>query len=316
MRILVTGAAGFIGSHVVAHSLQSGAEVVAVIHQTARPELAASSAKVVACSDCADRAAVEKLFQGAAIDAVIHCAGRASDTGWPSAFRRANLEAAAVVAEVALCHGVKRVVHVSTTDVYGMRDFHGEDESLPFDLSARNPYPRFKIKAEQWLNANIPPDKRVIIRPAAVWGENDPTLTRRFLDFLRRSPFIVHFGKWRGQNRWPLADVRRVAAACFLGATHPDTAGRACNVIDPAHTTLDAFYTRLCDRHFPDRVFKRLFLSYSLGACVGACSSALSSLFNASHPLFDPSLYALDSISHNLDFNGDAMNRLLGQTRV
>ena len=73
-----------------------------------------------------------------------------------------------------------KFVFISTADVYGIRDFSGEDVStLRFDDNLRNPYPRYKIKSELWLKANLPPERFACIRPAAVWGPGDETLERR-----------------------------------------------------------------------------------------------------------------------------------------
>jgi nucleoside-diphosphate-sugar epimerase len=245
---------------------------------------------------------------------VIHCAGRASDVGWPREFRRANFDS--VVNLGLLCRetGISRLVFVSTTDVYGLRDFCGEaEDELPLDTSARNPYPRYKIRAEQWLRANLPPARYAIIRPAAVWGEGDPTLTPRFRAFLASSPYIVHFGRWRGQNRWPLADVRTVAAANCLAAVRPEAAGQAINVLDSDRTTIEAFYRQLAAQYFPDRRFRSITLPYACGAALGGAISLLSNLLNLRHPFADPSLYALRSVSHNLDFSNARLRSLFAQ---
>ena len=119
--------------------------------------------------------------------------------------------------DLSMRHDARRFVFVSTTDVYGMRDFHGETEDeLAFDPRPRNPYPKYKILAEKWMATNLPKDRYSIVRPAAVWGEDDPSMTKRVRDFLAWSPYIVHFGKWKGRNRWPKVHVDTVAKANYL----------------------------------------------------------------------------------------------------
>lgn len=308
MRVAVTGAAGFIGLSTVREALRRGWRVDALTHRSESKELnarAANGAVRLARADLGEPAQIRAAFDGTPPpDALIHCAGRASDVGWASEFRRANFESVVNLATFCLERGVARFVFVSTTDVYGLRDFQGESEDeLPFDEAARNPYPRFKILAEKWLRDNLPAERYSVIRPAAVWGEGDPTLTPRFRAFLETSPIIVHFGRWRGQNRWPLADVRTVAAANCLAAVRPEAAGRAFNVLDSAHTTVDAFYRQIAAQHFPERRFRTVTLPYALGAALGATVSGISNLLNLKHPFTDPSLYALRSVSHNLDFS-------------
>ena len=151
--------------------------------------------------------------------------------------------------------------------------------------------------------ANLPKERYALIRPAEVWGEGDPTLMPRFRTFLAASPFIIHFGPWRGRNRWPLAHVKTVAAANYLAAVRPEAAGQAINVLDSAHTSIEAFYRLVAARYFPDRRFRSVTLPYGCGLVLGGLVSGVSDLLNLSHPFTEPSLYALRSVSHNLDFS-------------
>lgn len=316
MHVLVTGAAGFIGLNTVREALRRGWRVDAVTHRASAPELsalAASGAVRLRRVDLADFNQVRGAFQACDTpDAVIHCAGRASDVGWPRAFRRANYDSVVNLGTLCQTRGVNRLVFVSTTDVYGLRDFHGENEDdLPLDETARNPYPRYKIRAEKWLRANLPIGRYAIIRPAAVWGEGDPTLTPRFRAFLATSPFIIHFGHWHGRNRWPLADVRTVAVANCLAASRSEAAGQAINVLDSERTSIDDFYRQVAARYFPDRTFRSVTLPYACGAALGGFISGVSNLLNLRHPFADPSLYALRSVSHNLDFGNGRLRRLI-----
>lgn len=149
-----------------------------------------------------------------------------------------------------------------------------------------------------------------IIRPAAVWGEGDPTLTPRFRAFLASSPFIIHFGPWRGRNRWPLVHVRTVAVANFLAAVRPEAAGQAINLLDAAQTTIEAFYRQVATRYFPERRFRSITLPTGCGVALGGVISGVSTVLNLRHPFADPSLYALRSVSYNLDFSNARLRHL------
>ncbi len=323
--VLVTGAGGFIGSYTAGAFARRGWRVFGTVHRRTvdpadrPPDVSAALGAVtwiqVDLTDAvALRAAVIKASAGRAggLDAIVHCAGRASDTGRKRLFDAVNVEPVRALAGLARELRAGRLVFVSSTDVYGLRDFHGQDEdALPLLPRPRNPYPVSKVAAEACLRSALPPENFAILRPAQVWGVGDLTLTARIADFLRRSPCIVHFGPWRGTNRWPLAHVRNVAMACVLAATRPEAAGRAINVLDCEITTIDGFTRIVAEVFMPGRRFRTLCLPLWAGAAGGAVISALSNAAGLDRPFADPSHYAVHAVSHNLDFSDRRFRDLL-----
>ena len=320
-RVFVTGATGFIGRYVVEEFLNGGWHVIALVHRRQSAELAALAAEGAVSilraglDDTGELGqALGELLQrrGAPLDAIVNCAGRASDVGRASSFRRANVEAVECLVRLARKREVGVLVHTSTTDVYGLGDFYGEDEdSLPYCERPRNGYPRSKIAAEELIREQLPPDRYVLLRPAAVWGVGDATLTPRVVSFLRWSPCIVHFGRWRGGNRWPLAHVRNVAAAAYLAATLPRARGRAINVLDDERTTTDELYRHLAAVYLSGKRFRSVTLPVWLGRLFALPVTLLSDLFNCLQPVADPSLYALATVSSNLDFSNRRFRELM-----
>ena len=296
-HVLVTGAGGFIGSHIAKRFAAEGWKVTGLVHRR-RPKAPAPGAEYVS-GDISDSDGLRRQVEELAPDVIVHAAALASDVGPDSLFRKLNYEPVVALAPLAK----RKFVFISTADVYGIRDFAGEDVStLKFDDNLRNPYPRYKIMSELWLRDNLPPERFACVRPAAVWGPGDETLERRVADFLRSSPFIVHFGKWRGRNRWPLADVRRVAEAAWLAVTTSRWDGGGVTVIDARRTTAEEFYRETAARLFPERRFRTLCLPMWLGVCIGRLSSFIAGALRLSHVPFDPSYYALKTVSSNLDF--------------
>jgi nucleoside-diphosphate-sugar epimerase len=308
-NLFITGATGFIGSYIAEEFIRQNWCVTALIHKrnSERLEALSSKGKVkFVHGDIGDFESLQNalISNGKRFDAIIHCAGRASDVGWKREFRRINLDSVRYLVRLTKELNIERFVFVSTTDVYGLRDFRGEaEDDLELKPYPKNPYPEFKILAEKYIKRELPEDGFSIIRPAQVWGVGDTTLTARIVDFLNWSPWIVHFGKWRGGNRWPLAHVRNVATAAYLAVTSQAASGQAINVADSEYTTIDEFYRIIARIYLPDKRIKTVTLPFWVGYIAGAAISLISNLLNLQVPFMDPSLYALYAVSRNLDFN-------------
>jgi len=322
--VLVTGAAGFIGGHTVAAFVAAGWRVWALVHRhrSARLDRLEREGTVrVLTGDITDPASLGQALtvcrENGVPPVVAHCAGRASDVGRDRQFRRANYESVRYLGEAVLRGEVAHLVFVSTTDVYGILDHTGTDEdATPLCAVPNNPYPRYKIRAENWLREHVPADRWTIIRPAAVWGADDPTMSARVVSFLRISPVIIHFGPWRGRNRWPLAHVRNVAQAIRLAAELPTARGLAINILDSERTSVDEFYRLLATAHFPGRRYRTLCLPRWVGWPFATGVSAISNLLALAEPFTDPSRYALEVVSRNLDFANHRWRALMQEGGV
>ncbi len=302
--VLITGAGGFIGGHVVRIFAQNNWKILAVVHKNIPEELYLLPDVEIIRADITD---AKKLKSIPCADVVVQIAGRASDIGEDKIFQKINFEPVKTLCRLAK----SKFIYISSTDVYGIRDFEGEDEETAgFEPNPINPYQKYKIESEKWIRANLEKDKYVIIRPAAVWGEGDTTLEKRVVDFLRHSPYIVYFGKWKGKNRWPMADVKNVAKAIYAVSTTDDFNGSAINIIDEKHTTIEAFYKDVAQKHFPEKKFKTLYLPLWAGLLIGGVSTFISNALKLKTPCFDPSLYAMHHVSSNLDFSCKKLQKL------
>lgn len=225
-----------------------------------------------------------------------------------------NHHGARNLAECIARQPIGRLVHISTTDVYGIRDFVSADEDTPLEDNLHQGYPRSKILAEQAIAAILPSERRVFLRPGAVCGEQDTTILPRVIAFLRHSPFVVHFGPWRGRNRWPLAHVTNVAKAAFLAATCDETLGQAYNVVDPTFTAVEEYYRWVLSTFLPEKAgIRSIAIPLKMAWIYGEASSVLSRAMGVLHPLFDPSLYALYCLASNLDFSSRKLQDLFSR---
>ena len=159
MKVLVTGGAGYIGSHTCVELLNAGHEVVIIDNfVNSKPEALDSIRKITGKdfafveADLRDRAAVKALFDAHPVDAVIHFAGLKAvgeSVQKPLEYYDNNLGGFFVLAEEMRDHGVKKFVFSSSATVYGMNNPVPFREEMP--TSATNPYGYTKVMIEQVL---------------------------------------------------------------------------------------------------------------------------------------------------------------------
>ena len=301
--VLVTGAGGFIGLNVVKMYVKYGWSVLALVHNNIPDELLSLKNVEIIKGDITDEDFILR-FSGA-VDVVAHVAGLAKDIGKDELYKKLNFEPIKYLSKVPR----EKIVYVSSSDVYGIKDFKNADEDTPLIEYPKNPYPKYKILSENWLRTNC--SNYVIIRPAAVWGEGDKTLEKRVIDFLRTSPYIVHFGKWNGNCRWPLANVENVAKTIVAVSNTSKYDKQAITIIDSQKTTIDDYYRKIAKKYFPDKKFKRLYLPFWVGKLLGFISTGLSNALNLKDPIFDPTFYAVHHVSSNLDFSSKKMEEVI-----
>ncbi|WP_192986698.1 UDP-glucose 4-epimerase GalE [Carnobacterium mobile] len=159
MAILVTGGAGYIGSHTTVELLNAGYEVVIVDdYSNSKPEVLNRIREITGKDfsfhevNILDRAALEKVFQAHKLDAVIHFAGYKAvgeSVAEPLKYYHNNLTGTFVLAELMEKYNVKKMVFSSSATVYGMNNVSPLTEDLP--LSTTNPYGTTKMMIEQIL---------------------------------------------------------------------------------------------------------------------------------------------------------------------
>jgi dihydroflavonol-4-reductase len=207
-RVVMTGATGFLGSHVAALLLARGAEVIALVRGTSSRRLDPQVSCHVAPLD--DVPALVEGCSGA--DWLIHLAGAVDFSDDWELCRRVNVEGTANVLRAARLAGVSRVVHVSSIVAVGASTRPELlDESAPWRLGRlRIPYVTTKREAEHLAFSAVRSGLDVVVvSPGCVVGPDDPsgseygTLCKRF--WRGRIPF--HFA-----GGGSFVDVRDVAA--------------------------------------------------------------------------------------------------------
>jgi NAD dependent epimerase/dehydratase len=155
-RVLVTGAGGFIGSHLVEALVDCGCDLTAMVHYDSRSDLAnldllpadkLSRVKVLA-GNVEDPFFVNAMLDG--IDVVFHLAALIAiphSYVAPASYVRTNVDGTLNVLEAARARGTGRVVIMSTSEVYGTARYAPINEEHP--LQAQSPYSATKIAAEK-----------------------------------------------------------------------------------------------------------------------------------------------------------------------
>jgi nucleoside-diphosphate-sugar epimerase len=227
MRILVTGATGFLGGAVAQALHGAGQHVLATGRDRARGASLSQAGLDFMPAELCERGAAEALCQE--VDAVVHCAALSSPWGPRQAFERCNVEATALLLAACQRARVQRFVHLSTPSVYmggGDRELVREDDALPSPI---NHYARTKLEAERHVrSAHAQGLASIILRPRAIFGPGDTTIFPRLLRALetRRLPVIGD-----ARNRVDLTYVDNAVRAVLCALEAPASAcGQVYNI--------------------------------------------------------------------------------------
>lgn len=167
MAVLITGGAGYIGSHTCVELLNAGEELVIVDNfVNSKPEALNRIRQITGKDfrfyevDLLDRDKLEQVFRENTIDAVIHFAGLKAvgeSVSQPLRYYHNNITGTLILCELMERYGVKRIVFSSSATVYGA------PKSVPiredFPLSTTNPYGSTKLMIEQILTDLYGADK-------------------------------------------------------------------------------------------------------------------------------------------------------------
>lgn len=183
--VLVTGASGFTGGHLVAALLREGCRVRALVRQTsAVTPLVASQAELVV-GDIREAEVVDRAVAGC--DQVYHLAALYRDASAPRrAYWDVNVTGTERVLAACAKHRVQRLIHCSTMGVHGHVSTIPSNEASPFNPG--DPYQRSKLEAEQrvWAWHRKTQVPTTVLRPLGIYGPGDLRFLKLFRAIQRR----------------------------------------------------------------------------------------------------------------------------------
>lgn len=256
MKVLVTGAAGFVGNHLVEMLGERGDKVRALVRPGENTDCLRTLSDVeVISADLTDPPSLKRAVQG--VQRIYHIAAKTGPWGPEKAYQATNVQGLADLIFAAMEAGVRRIVHTSSITIYGhhLRGIVTEDH--PYHAE-NNPYSRTKIAGEKLIFRLVKEHRApvVIVRPAWIYGPRDRASFARFVN-------LVASGKgWLlgyGNNIVPVVHVRDVAQGLIKAGDASDEAvGRAYNIADDRRVTQAEYLNTIADALKVPRISRKL----------------------------------------------------------
>jgi nucleoside-diphosphate-sugar epimerase/alpha-beta hydrolase superfamily lysophospholipase len=249
MKNLITGATGFVGSHVAEKLKHDGQEVIALARESSDTSFIEELGIEIRYGDLADPASVYDAVTG--IDRVFHVAAVTGEWVRRSICNEVNVEGTSNLMEASLENGVGRFFFVSSLAVMGFKNHYNTGVETDYP-KAHDPYIDTKIEAEKlaWRfhEFGLP---ITVIRPGFMYGPRDRRFLKRILEKLRTGKFkFVGDGK----NKLNLNYAGNFADAVVLASKTPHSIGQAYNVANDDKTLdMETFIFKVADLWQYDR---------------------------------------------------------------
>lgn len=228
-RYLITGATGFVGSHLAEACAARGDSVVAIVRPGTDAGALEKLGATIVRGDLTDADTVRKAVEQA--DVIVHCAAKVGDWGPVADYRLVNVDGLRHLLDACRGKPLRRFVHVSSLGVYAARHHHGTDEKEPLPTHHMDGYTQSKVEAEQLAlgyqrHFQVPV---TVLRPGFIYGPRDRTVLPKLIENIREGRF-----KWiaGGKHAMNTIYVGNLVDAIFLAVDNDQAVGQVFNLTD------------------------------------------------------------------------------------
>lgn len=243
MKILVTGATGLLGHHLLKALQQRGEQIRALVLPAEHVQSLATQGIEVVRGDITDPCTLSDAVRD--IEVIFHLAGMMGVWRPLAAYRLVNVTGSGNLYRAARDAGVRRFVHTSSHTVYGLGHgrFLTEKDAVRPD---RDPYSLSKAEGERlirrlMLESNI---ETVILRPGTFFGPYDRLHFGRMAQKIREGRALI-LGK--GDNALPFCYVTDIVQGFLLAAYHENAPGNTYNISNDRPLTQREIYYAIAD---------------------------------------------------------------------
>ena len=234
MRVLVTGATGFLGRRLASALVEHGHQVRVLVRNPSVDDADIMNGAEIWRGDLSDPKTV--IAACADVEVVQHAGALSAPWGPKPEFYATNVGGTQAVIDGCQRYGVRRLIYVSSPSVvFDGQDQHNLTEAAPYPATSVSVYSHTKKLGEDLVNAASGDLEMVILRPKAIFGPGDRALLPRLLATARagRLPMIGD-----GRNLVDLTYVDNVVEAMRLAMTADAAVGKTYHITNDEHPLL------------------------------------------------------------------------------
>ncbi len=307
MKTLVTGATGFLGSHLVESLANKGYKIIAMIRENSNKDLIKDLVTEFRYGDLGRPETLDAVVKG--VDVVIHLAAYYTFHGSKKLYEKINVEGTKHLVEAALKHKIQQFIYCSTTEVIGpVKNPPGDEHTEP---KPAYEYGRSKLKAEEIIkNYGGKGLNYTIIRPSGIYGpRNINDVSYWTITSFAKNSIGTRFIVGSGENLVQFVHVKDVVEGFTLALEKSDISNRQTYIIsDEKAYTYNQVYEILADltgRRPPTKHIPKLLAKILIAPIQG-----LNKLLGKDNFLYHTS--TVDSVCSNRAYSIGKAERELG----